>query len=81
MLPFNNGKNDVYGPDTLKVMGAAFDAAVQSIPPHLQNHDRAPVSSVKRSYCPGTLHPEAQLVFPVQRQNGDRVIPLPRGFP
>jgi hypothetical protein len=41
MLPFNNGKNDVYGPDTLKVMGAAFDTAVQSIPPHLQNHDRA----------------------------------------
>ena len=38
MLPFNNGKNDVYGPDTLKVMGAAFDTAVQSIPPHLQNH-------------------------------------------
>jgi hypothetical protein len=32
MLPFNNGKNDVYGPDTLKVMGAAFDTAVQSIP-------------------------------------------------
>ena len=29
------------GPDTLKIMGAAFDTAVQSIPPHLQNHDRA----------------------------------------
>ena len=34
MLPFSDGKHhDVYGPDTLQVMGAAFDAAVQALPP------------------------------------------------
>jgi hypothetical protein len=27
--------------DTLKAMGAAFDTAVQSIPPHLQDYERA----------------------------------------
>ena len=31
--------HEVYGPDTLKAMGAAFDTAVQSI--HLQDHERA----------------------------------------
>jgi hypothetical protein len=40
MLP-SSAIHDVYGPDTLKVMGAAFDTAVQSIPPHLQDHERA----------------------------------------
>ena len=41
MLPFNGGKYDVYGPDTLEVMGAAFDAALQLLPPDLQGHERA----------------------------------------
>jgi hypothetical protein len=40
MLP-SSAIHDVYGPDTLKAMGAAFDTAVQSIPPHLQDHERA----------------------------------------
>jgi hypothetical protein len=40
MLP-SSAIYHVYGPDTLKVMGAAFDTAVQSIPPHLQDHERA----------------------------------------
>jgi hypothetical protein len=40
MLP-SSAMHGVYDPDTLKAMGAAFDTAVQSIPPHLQNHDRA----------------------------------------
>jgi hypothetical protein len=38
MLP-SSTIQDVYGPNTLKVMGAAFDTAVQSIPPHLQDHE------------------------------------------
>ena len=33
MLPISEGKRDVYGPDTLQVMGAAFDAAVHCFPP------------------------------------------------
>jgi hypothetical protein len=45
MLPFSDGKHDgkhnVYGPDTLEVMCAAFDTAVQSLPPNLQDHERA----------------------------------------
>ena len=40
MLP-SSAIHDVYDPDTLKVMGAAFDTAVQSIPPHLQDHETA----------------------------------------
>ena len=40
MLP-SSAMHDVYDPDTLKAMGAAFDAAVQSIPPHLQDYERA----------------------------------------
>jgi hypothetical protein len=31
----------VYGPDTLEVMGAAFDTAVQLLPPNLKGHERA----------------------------------------
>jgi hypothetical protein len=38
MLP-SSSKHGVYDPDTLKAMGAAFDTAVQSIPPHV--HERA----------------------------------------
>lgn len=42
MLPFSaDAQHDVYGPDTLKVMGAAFDDAWQSLPPHLKDHERA----------------------------------------
>jgi hypothetical protein len=41
MLPFNGGKYDVYGPDTLEVMGAAFDTALELLPPDLQGHERA----------------------------------------
>ena len=42
MLPFSDGKHhDVYGPDTLQVMGAAFDAAVQALPRELQHRERA----------------------------------------
>jgi len=41
MLPFSDGKHDVYGPDTLEVMGTAFDTAVQLLPPNLQDHERA----------------------------------------
>ena len=33
MLPFNDGKHAVYGPDTLQVMGAEFDGAVQLLHP------------------------------------------------
>ena len=40
MLPISDGKRDVYGPDTLQVMGAAFDAAVQLLPPNLKDHER-----------------------------------------
>jgi hypothetical protein len=39
MLP-SSAMHGVYDPDTLKAMGAAFDTAVQSIPPHLQDHER-----------------------------------------
>ena len=39
MFP-SSAMHGVYDPDTLKAMGAAFDTAVQSIPPHLQDHDR-----------------------------------------
>ena len=39
MLPISDGKRDVYGPDTLEVMGAAFDAAVQLLPPNLKEHE------------------------------------------
>ncbi len=41
MLLFNGDKHAVYGPDTLQVMGAAFDGAVQLLPPHLKEHERA----------------------------------------
>ena len=42
MLQFSDGKHhDVYGPDTLQVMGAAFDAAVQALPRELQDRERA----------------------------------------
>jgi hypothetical protein len=40
MLP-SSAMHGVYDPDTLKAMAAAFDTAVQSIPPHLQDHERA----------------------------------------
>jgi hypothetical protein len=41
MLPFNDGKHTVYGPDTLQVMGAAFDGAVQLLPGHFKENERA----------------------------------------
>jgi hypothetical protein len=40
MLP-SSAMHGFYGPDTLKAMGAAFDTAVRSIPPHLQDYERA----------------------------------------
>jgi hypothetical protein len=40
-MPPSSAMHGVYDPDTLKAMGAAFDTAVQSIPPHLQDHERA----------------------------------------
>jgi hypothetical protein len=41
MLPLSNAQYDVYGPDTLKTMGAAFEDACQSLPPHLKSHESA----------------------------------------
>ena len=41
MLQFNGGKYDVYGPDALEVMGAAFDTALELLPADLQSHERA----------------------------------------
>lgn len=41
MLPFSDGQHNVYGPDTLEVMCAAYDPAVQLLPPNLQDHERA----------------------------------------
>jgi hypothetical protein len=41
MLPFSDGKHNVYGPDTLEVMCAAYDTAVQLLPSNLQDHERA----------------------------------------
>jgi hypothetical protein len=41
MLPFSDGQHNVYDPDTLEAMCAAFDSAVQMLPPHLQEHERA----------------------------------------
>ena len=41
MLPFADGKHDVYGPDALRVICAEFDAAVQLLPPNLKEHERA----------------------------------------
>ncbi len=41
MLPISDGGRDVYCPDTLQVMGAAFDTAVQLLPPNLKEHERA----------------------------------------
>jgi hypothetical protein len=41
MLPFSDGQHNVYGPDTLEVMCAAYDTAVQLLPPNLQDHERA----------------------------------------
>ena len=38
--PISDGKRDVYGLDTLQVMGAAFDTAVQLLPPNLKDHER-----------------------------------------
>ena len=32
MFPFSDGKHNVYGPDTLEVMCAAYDTAVQLLP-------------------------------------------------
>jgi hypothetical protein len=40
MLPISDGKRDVYGPDTLQVMGAAFDTAVQLLPANLKGNER-----------------------------------------
>jgi hypothetical protein len=40
MLPISDGKRDAYGPDTLQVMGAAFDTAVQLLPPNLKENER-----------------------------------------
>jgi hypothetical protein len=40
MLP-SSAMHGVYDPDTLKAMGAAFVTAGQSIPPHLQDYERA----------------------------------------
>jgi hypothetical protein len=39
MLEFSDG--NVYGPDTLQVMGAAFDDAVQALPRQIQDSERA----------------------------------------
>lgn len=41
MLPFSDGEHNVYGPDTLEVMCAAYDTAVQLLPANLQDHERA----------------------------------------
>ena len=41
MLPFSDGQHNVYGPDTLEVMCAAYDTAVQLLPANLQDHERA----------------------------------------
>ena len=41
MLPFADGKRDVYGPDALQVICTEFDAAVQLLPPNLKEHERA----------------------------------------
>jgi hypothetical protein len=41
MFTFSNAQHDVYGPDTLRVMGTAFDDAWQSLPSHLKGHERA----------------------------------------
>jgi hypothetical protein len=38
--PFSDVKH-VYDPETLKIMGAAFDNAWQSLPPDLKDHERA----------------------------------------
>ena len=38
MLPFSDGKHNVYGPDTLEVMCAAYDTAVQLLPANLQEN-------------------------------------------
>ena len=40
MPPFSDVKY-VYDPETLKMMGAAFDTAWQSFPPDLKDHERA----------------------------------------
>jgi hypothetical protein len=40
MLQFSDGKH-VYDPDTLRVMGTAFDDAVQALPRQFQDHERA----------------------------------------
>jgi hypothetical protein len=39
MPPFSNVKY-VYNPETLKMMGAAFDTACRSLPPDLKGHER-----------------------------------------
>ncbi|MEA2958493.1 MAG: hypothetical protein QOJ58_3999 [Alphaproteobacteria bacterium] len=41
MLPFGDGQHNVYGPDTLEVMGAAYDAAVHLLPSNLKEYERA----------------------------------------
>ena len=38
MTPFSDVK-DVYDPETLTMMGAAFDAACQAFPPDLKDHE------------------------------------------
>jgi hypothetical protein len=40
MHPFSDVKH-VYDPETLKIMGAAFDTAWQSFPPDLKDRERA----------------------------------------
>jgi hypothetical protein len=40
MLPFSDVKY-VYDPETLKMMGSAFDTACQSFPPDLKDHEGA----------------------------------------
>jgi hypothetical protein len=41
MLPGGDGQHNVYGPDALEVMGAAYDTAVHLLPSNLQEHERA----------------------------------------
>jgi hypothetical protein len=41
MLPFSDGKHDVYSDDMLQVMCTAFDTAMQLLPPNLKEHERA----------------------------------------
>jgi hypothetical protein len=40
-MPPSGDVRYVYSPDTLQVMGAAFDTALLSLPPNLQDHEGA----------------------------------------